>query len=118
MHAGQSVNCPACWDPVKAPSTALHSHESRAKAEFESAADPLDTPLPRLILEALKGGMRQHSRYFFAGLLLVFLLLFVGCGGVGVIRNLISPEQDTTPVNVEKPSTLWELRQKTEELPK
>src|SRR5262249_12859659 len=119
MYAGHSVNCPACWDPVKAPSTsALHSHDPKGSSDGESRLDPLETPLPTLILQALKDGMRHHSRYFFAGLLLLFLLLFVGCGGVGVVRNLISPDRDTTPVNVEKPSTLWELRQKTDELPK
>src|SRR5436309_231363 len=89
IHAGKTANCPTCWDSVRIPScSALHGHGSA------HPDDPLDAPLPRLIVQALKLGIRQHSRYFMAGLLLLVFSLFFFCGGVGALRRLFRPRSD------------------------
>src|SRR5262245_22934141 len=86
IHAGEMMNCQACWDPVRVPSSpSLHAYRSKAHADDKFARDPLAQPLPRMIVQALKLGLQEHSRYFFAGIFLLFLVVFLSCGGVGVL---------------------------------
>jgi hypothetical protein len=71
--------------------------------------------LPRLIVQALKLGIKQHSRYFLAGVLLLALLVFLSCGGAGALQSLLGPK-DAVPrkVDSDKPANLWELRKSME----
>jgi hypothetical protein len=72
--------------------------------------------LPRLIVQALKLGIKQHSRYFLAGVLLLALLVFLSCGGAGALQSLLGPNKDAVPrkVDSDKPANLWELRKSME----
>jgi hypothetical protein len=74
--------------------------------------DPLDAPLPQLIVRALKLGIREHSRYFFVGLALLVFLLFSCCGGVGALQKLFGPGSDGAPAEADfdNPAKFWELR--------
>src|SRR5262249_34998076 len=85
IYGGKTANCPACWDRIPVPlCSTVHKQRSTSRPK-----DPLDASLPVLIVHGLKLGIRQHSPYFLAGLLLVLFLLFFCCGGAGVLQSLL-----------------------------
>jgi hypothetical protein len=97
-RAGEWANCPSCWDPVRVPSVSFSESMPWGDSHPRSEADDLMEPMPRLVMQALKSGARQHSRYFIAGLLVFLGLMAVSCGGVvGAIRSFLGPEKHVAP---------------------
>jgi len=112
-YAGKTTNCPACWDSVRVSSnSALRPRGSSGQPGDPIATEQMDMPLPRLITLALSLAIKKHSRYFIAGVLVLFIMMFLAFGGVGALQSLWGPGRDTTPAKADpnQPSRLWEMR--------
>jgi hypothetical protein len=100
-RAGEWVNCSACWDPIRVPSVSFLESEPWGDPHHRSDSDELQEPMPRLVIQALKSGARQHSPYFIAGLFIFLALMVVSCGGVvGAIKSVLGPNKQGTPDTV------------------
>jgi hypothetical protein len=111
--AGKTTNCPECWDALRVPaSSGLRGRAYSAQGTNPSAPDVLDKPLPELIRLGLRQAFQQRSRYFLVGVLLLFIMLFLACGGVGALQSLWEPSEKAGPINPDagKPVRMWEMR--------
>jgi len=116
-YAGKTTNCPACWDSVRVSSNSVpRSRGSSGQPADPTASEQMEMPLPRLILLALSLAMKKHSRYFVAGVLVLFILLFLAFGGVGALQRLWDPTRQAAPTKTDanQPSRLWEMRRDLE----
>jgi hypothetical protein len=116
-YAGRRANCPVCWDPVRVPYVSIL--ESVPPGEHSPSPKPLE-PVGGLIFEAIKSGILHPNRYFIAGVLICVGLIFVFCGGLGTVKNLLSPAQSRklapAKTDFDQPVQLREMTSDLEEL--
>jgi len=117
QYAGRLANCPVCWDPVHVPSSPIRESVVCGDSKHRHTTDELSEPIPRLIAHALVSAMRQHSRYFVAGLLLFLGVSFVCCGGLGAVRNYFGPEKSEAPTKAhfDEPVKLPDMMKKLDQ---
>jgi hypothetical protein len=117
-YAGTRANCPVCWDPVRVPYVSILESVPPGDGQRLSSPKPLE-PVGGLIFETLKSGILHPNRYFVAGLLICLGLMFVMCGGLGTVRNLLSPsERKVAPTknDFDEPVQLREMSSDLDEL--
>jgi hypothetical protein len=117
--AGRYANCPACWDPVRVPYVSVLDAVASSQGQQPPSPPPLE-PVSGLVVSALKTAILHPSRYFVYGLLICLGCMFVFCGGLGMVKNLISPAADTNVVpkdtEYDEPSRLREMSSDLDEL--